>query len=110
MTRHTDTRPPEATLQTVKDALRSNAEELIDFTAKRLAHLGARLEWGSEDNFEVTETLAGVLAPRWGLPSAASLNDAAALAFWSTIAVDDLGQEIDAVDGYPAGGTNTAVS
>lgn len=51
-----------------------------------------------------------MLAPRWGLPSAASLDNAAALAFWSTIAVDELGQEIDAVDGYPAGGTNTAVA
>lgn len=90
----------EATLDTVVSVLRDNAEELFQFIAKSLVHLGARLEWDLDDNFGVTESLAGVLAPRWGLPSAGD-QDGKGLAFWSTIAVDELGCDPDDVDGYP---------
>ena len=90
----------EATLDTVVSVLRDNAEELFQFIAKSLVHLGARLEWDLDDNFGVTEPLAGILAPSWGLPSAGG-QDATDLAFWSTIAVDELGEDPNDVDGYP---------
>lgn len=70
----------------VKAALVEHADAVLDHVADSMILLGSQLEWSMEDNFNVTEGIAG-LATDVGLPCVGD-QDEEALNFWSVLAAD----------------------
>jgi hypothetical protein len=63
--------------QAIVDALAANPAPLIEWAARRIAVLGAKSEWDSEDNYATTEGLAELAGNAYPLPGAGDQDDEA---------------------------------